>query len=64
MRAEEDDDRQAEDLHAAEEWVEELAVAKVDRGKDPKVGSSKSEFLSGMNEQGEKSASSKCKFTR
>ena len=47
----------------AEPW-EFATVAKVDRGKDPKVGSSKSEFLSGMNEQGEKSASSKCKFTR
>ena len=40
------------------------APAELDRGRDPKVGSSKSEFLSGMNEQGEKSASSKCKFTR
>ena len=40
------------------------APAEVDRGRNPKVGSSKSEFLSGMNEQGEKSASSKCKFTR
>ena len=39
-------------------------VAKLDRGRDPKVGSSKSEFLFGMNQQGEKSASSKCKFTR
>ena len=37
----------------------ELAI-----GWDLEVGSSKSEFLSGMNEQGEKSASSKCKFTR
>ena len=40
------------------------AGAELDRGRDPKVGSSKSEFLSGMNEQGETSASSKCKFTR
>ena len=40
------------------------APAELARGRDPKVGSSKSEFLSGMNEQGEKSASSKCKFTR
>ena len=43
---------------------ETAAPAEVDRGRDPKVGSSKSEFLSGMNEQGEKSASSKCKFIR
>ena len=40
------------------------AVAKVDHDRDPKVGSSKSEFLYRENEQGEKSASSKCKFTR
>ena len=49
-------------------WSAELgepwAPAEVDRGKDPKVGSSKSEFLSVMNEQGEKSASSKCKLAR
>ena len=47
----------------SEPW-EPAALAEVDSGRDPKVGSSKSEFLSGMNEQGEKSASSKCKFTR
>ena len=50
-------------IYIAEPW-EPWAPAEVDRGRDPKVGSSKSEFLSGMNEQGEKSASSKCKFTR
>ena len=38
--------------------------AKVDHDRDPKVGSSKSDFLYRENEQGEKSASSKCKFTR
>ena len=43
---------------------ETAALAEVASGRDPKVGSSKSEFLPGMNEQGEKSASSKCKFTR
>ena len=50
-------------IYIAEPWVP-AEVAKLDRSKDPKVGSSKSEFLSGMNEQGENSASSKCKFTR
>ena len=50
-------------IYIAAPW-ETAEPAELDRGKDPKVGSSKSEFLSGMNEQGEKSASSKCKFTR
>ena len=40
------------------------APAELAIGWDPKVGSSKSEFLSVMNEQGEKSASSKCKLAR
>ena len=43
---------------------EPAAFTELARGKDPKVGSSKSEFLSVMNEQGEKSASSKCKLSR
>ena len=40
-------------ISLAAPW-EVAAPAEVDRGRDPKVGSSKSEFLSGMNEQGEK----------
>ena len=43
---------------------EPWAPAELDRGRDLDAGSSKSEFLSVMNEQGEKSASSKCDFTR
>ena len=40
------------------------AGAELAHDRDPKVGSSKSDFLYRENEQGEKSASSKCKFTR
>ena len=50
-------------IWSSEPWEPALET-KLDRGKDPKVGSSKSEFLSVMNEQGEKSASSKCKLSR